>query len=141
PFRSTKPIEAFRFAPNPIERASPDIFEAQIGNGGRSGRTGERIADWIYREITLAPAVETRFRPGLVIVREHIKDVDPAGKPRFGCGCDFSRASDLFARWEQACPIKESPAVELRIGQLDSFGSQRFRQLDHLGQAIDVVAV
>ena len=89
----------------------------------------------------MSPAVETRLGPDLVIIREHIKDIDLAGESRFGCGRDFSRVGDLFARWEQRCAIKKRPAVELRIGQLDSFGSQRFRQFNHLRQAIDVPSV
>src|SRR6266571_7500197 len=51
PFCSAKPIKAFRFAPNPIERMRPDIFECEIGNRGRSSRAGEHIPDWINGEI------------------------------------------------------------------------------------------
>src|SRR6266404_672054 len=99
PFRSAKPIETFRFAPNPIERARPDTFETQVGNGRRSSRTREHITDWIHGEITLAPAVKTWFGSVFVIVRKHIEDVDLAGKPRLCCAGDFSRANDLFAGW------------------------------------------
>src|SRR6266404_6996064 len=100
PFRAAKACKTFRFAPNPIEVTSPNIFETQIGNGRRSSRAGEHVADWIDSEITLTPAVETRFGSGLIIIREHIEDLHTPGKPSFRCGCDFSRTSDLFARWE-----------------------------------------
>ena len=33
PFRSTESVEALRLAPDPIEIASSDIVESQIGNG------------------------------------------------------------------------------------------------------------
>src|SRR6266567_8062528 len=94
PFRSAKPVETFRFPPDPIKRARPDIFECEIGNCGRSSRAREHITDWIDCEIALSPAVETRFGPGFVIVREHIKDIDLTGEPRLCCAGDFSRAND-----------------------------------------------
>src|SRR5439155_19557841 len=123
PFRSTEPVETFRFTPNPIERACPNIFKMQIGNRRRSGGAGEHVTDGIDSEISLSPAVETRFGPAFVIVWEHIKDVDLSGKPRFCRGRDFSCANNLFAGREQCRAVEESPAVKLRVGELDSLGS------------------
>src|SRR5206468_6555150 len=100
PIRSAKACKTFRFAPDPIEVASPNIFKMQIGNGRRSSRAGEHVADWIDSEITLTPPVETRFGSGLAIIRQHVEDLHTPSKPSFCCGCDFSRTSDLFACWE-----------------------------------------
>src|ERR1043166_10038943 len=66
PSRSTELVEAFRFAPNPVEIAFPHIFEPQIGNCRRRSRAGEYVANWIDREIPLAPAVKTRDRKSVV---------------------------------------------------------------------------
>src|SRR5437773_6146759 len=84
PFRATELVETLRFPPNPIELARPDVFKTQIRDGRRSGRAGEYLADWIDCEITLAPAVQARFRPCFVIIREHVEDVDLAGQSRLG---------------------------------------------------------
>src|SRR5262245_25074883 len=78
PFRSAKSVKAFGFTPNPIEIACPNIFEPQIRNCRRSSRAGEHVADWIYGEISLAPAVKTRFWASLIVIGQHIKDVDLA---------------------------------------------------------------
>ena len=62
-------------------------------------------------------------------------------KPRLGCCRDFSRTNNLLAGWEQRCAIEKCPAIKLYIGELDSLGLERFGELNHLWQAIDVAAV
>src|SRR5438094_1452470 len=141
PIRSAKASKTFPSAPIPIEVASPNIFKMQIGNGRRSSRAGEHVADWIDGEITPAPAVETRFWPGLIIIGEYIENLHSPGKQSFCCDRHFSRTSNLVVSGQQRCAIKESPSIELHIRQLDSLGFERFSELNHLRQTIDVAPV
>ena len=102
---------------------------------------GSTSPDRIDGEITLAPAVETRFWTRLIIIWQHIKNVDLAGEPRLGCGRDVACAIHLFASGEQRCTIAKRPTVELHVRQLDSLGAERFRQVNYLRESIDVPPV
>ena len=47
----------------------------------------------------------------------------------------------MFLSGQQRCAIEKCPAVKLHVGQLDSFGPKRLRQLNHFRQAIDIAPV
>src|SRR3954453_6201450 len=70
-----------------------------------------------------------------------MKNVDPPGETRFCCRGHFSRAIHLLACWKQCFAVEKSPAIKLHIGQLDSLGLERLRELNHLRQTIDVAPV
>src|SRR5262249_38237005 len=95
----------------------------------------------INREITLAPAVQTRFGARLVIVWEHIENVDLASKARLCCSRDFSRTNDLLASRKQRRAIEKCPAVKLYVSKFDSLGLERFGQLNYFWQTIDIAPV
>src|SRR4030095_3106346 len=132
PFLPAKPIETFRFAPNPIEGALSNVFKAQIGNCRRSGRAWKHVANRIDGEITLAPTIQTWLWPRLIIIREHIEDVDFAGETRLRGRCDFSCARDLFAGRKQRGTVKKGPAVKLHVGELDPPSAESFGQFNYL---------
>src|SRR5207244_11298337 len=106
--------------------------QTERGNGSIRSRAWKQLPDWIDCEVTLSPTAETRFGTRLVIIRQHIEDVDLAGKSRLCCFCDFSRALYLLLRGKERGAIQECPTVELHVCQLDSTRTERFSQIDHL---------
>ena len=53
----------------------------------------------------------------------------------------FGRALDLLARRHQHGAVLQRPAVVLHMGDLDTGCAERERELDHVGDALDIGAV
>ena len=91
-----------------------------------------------HDEVDLAPAAVAGLRILLVIVREDEQDLHSAPMGLLGPLGDLERTIHLLACRHERVAIDQSPAVVLRVGQLEPVGAHLRGQVDDLLNAVEV---
>src|SRR5438093_13621461 len=85
-----------------------------------------------------APTSYARLWIAGSVVRHHGIDDDTAVMTRAQLVHRRRRALDLLARRHQRGPVPQRPAVILHVRNLDAARAKREREIDHLGDPVDV---
>src|SRR6201999_277359 len=122
PVRSAEALDERGLLPDPRQRVL-----AHAGLGKRKcvrSRAGQHVAVGHHGELPSAPAAHAGFGVFAVIVGDDVDHLHLAPQPFAGRADHRLRALQLSPARQQGLPVTLSPAVVLRVGELDPVSPQ-----------------